>query len=41
MPSVITGFLLNTLVVFREINPANRHDRRQLAKIGYVDRGRQ
>lgn len=40
MPNVITGFLLNTLVVCSEIDPANRHDRRQKAKIGYVDRGR-
>ena len=40
MPNAITGFLLNTMVVFYWIDPANRHDRRQLAKIGYVDRGR-
>lgn len=38
MPYAITGFLLNTLVAFTEINPANRHDRRQKAKIGYVKR---
>lgn len=38
MPYAITGFLLNTLVVLHEINPSNRHDRRQKAKIGYVKR---
>lgn len=38
MPIIITGFLLNTIITFTD--PANRHDRRQYAKIGYVDRCR-
>lgn len=38
MPHAITGFLLNTLIVFHDIVPANRHERRQKAKIGFVQR---
>lgn len=32
MMKVLTGFLLNTLIVFTE--PSNRSERRQTAKIG-------